>query len=200
MGDFWKRFVSLQEELKVPKNNYNSFGKYKFRSAEDILEHLKPLCKKYGIAIFISDKALDINGWHYIEATANVIDMDNGEPMLKNTALARESEVKKGMDDSQITGTASSYARKYCLNGLLLIDDTKDADTNEYRTEVANTQVIDYKAEFEKKVRDFCAQDGCPDAFDVIMSKISAKEHGADYWKRCCTCSKETIMSMRGDK
>lgn len=124
-----QRLLNAQSELKAPKGQYNSFGKYKYRSAEDILEAVKPINAKHGVLLTITDEPVLIGDWHYIKATATVTD---GNESLVVTAYARESQTKKGMDDSQITGTASSYARKYALNGLYLIDDTKDADTDEY--------------------------------------------------------------------
>lgn len=126
------KLVEAQKELKVPKGNFNSFGKYKYRSAEDILEAVKPVNAKYGLLLTLTDEPLLIGDWHYIKATATITD---GEKEISVTAYARESLQKKGMDDSQITGTASSYARKYALNGLYLIDDTKDADTDEYQNQ-----------------------------------------------------------------
>jgi hypothetical protein len=128
----YEKLVALQNELKAPKGNYNSFGKYRYRSCEDILEAVKPLCKKYGLALTLSDDVLECGGRIYIRAKATLTDVDDGV-QISNTALARESVEKRGMDDSQITGTASSYARKYALNGLFCIDDTKDADTDEYK-------------------------------------------------------------------
>lgn len=129
----YQKLISVQSELKAPKNQRNSFGNYNYRSAEDILEALKPVLKEHGAVVFISDKpVVKENLWSYIEATATFVDIETGEK-VEVTAFARENETKKGMDVSQITGSASSYARKYALNGLLLIDDTKDADTDEHR-------------------------------------------------------------------
>lgn len=128
------KLVEIQAELKVPKNQRNNFGNYNYRSAEDILEAVKPLLKKHGAKIILSDKPVLIGDWHYIEATARFTCGDEVESV---TAYAREPLNKKGMDESQITGTASSYARKYALNGLLLIDDTKDADTDEYKKQTS---------------------------------------------------------------
>ncbi len=128
------KLVEIQAELKVPKNQRNNFGNYNYRSAEDILEAVKPLLKKHGAKIILSDKLVLIGDWHYIEATARFTCGDEVESV---TAYAREPLNKKGMDESQITGTASSYARKYALNGLLLIDDTKDADTDEYKKQTS---------------------------------------------------------------
>lgn len=121
--------INIQNELKAPKGNYNSFGKYRYRSCEDILEAVKPLCNKHHAVLTLSDTVECIGQRYYIKATAKLSD---GKDTVEVTAYAREAESKKGMDDSQITGTASSYARKYALNGLFCIDDTKDADTDEY--------------------------------------------------------------------
>jgi len=120
----------LRQELKVPKNQYNSFGKYSYRSQEDILEAVKPLLIKYDLSIIISDELVQIGERYYIKATVKLI--TEGET-ITTTAYAREPEHKKGMDESQITGTASSYARKYALNAMFLIDDVKDADTDNYQ-------------------------------------------------------------------
>lgn len=120
--------VKIQNELKAPKSQFNSFGKYHYRNCEDILEAVKPLLLKYHAWLTVSDEIVLIGERYYIKATAKLM-MDDCEVL--NTAYARESLDKKGMDDSQITGAASSYARKYALNGLFLIDDTKDADSDE---------------------------------------------------------------------
>lgn len=117
----------IQKELKAPKGKTNTFGNYKYRSCEDILEAVKPLLGDS--VLLLSDDIVQVGERYYIQATARFID---GENITSVNGFARESETKKGMDDSQITGTASSYARKYALNGLFLIDDTKDADSNEF--------------------------------------------------------------------
>lgn len=128
----YEKLSKVQSELKAPKGQYNSFGKYKYRSCEDILEAVKPLNAKHGVVLTVGDEVVEISNRFYVKATAVFVDIESGEKII-NTALAREDDSKKGMDGSQITGTASSYARKYCLNGLYCIDDTKDADTDEYR-------------------------------------------------------------------
>lgn len=120
----------VQFELKAPKGQFNKFGHYAYRSTEDILKAVKPLLKRFGDDLSLSDEPVLVGDWHYIKATATFKDKDGKE--TSSTGYARESVSKKGMDDSQITGTASSYARKYALNGLFLIDDTKDADSSEY--------------------------------------------------------------------
>lgn len=129
MGVYTK-LMQVQSELKAPKGQYNSFGKYKYRSCEDILEALKPVLTKAEATVNISDELVLIGARYYVKAMATFVDVETGES-VSGTAYAREEETKKGMDGSQITGTASSYARKYALNGLFLIDDTKDADTDE---------------------------------------------------------------------
>lgn len=132
---FLERVSLLITELKAPKSQRNNFGKYNYRSAEDILEAVKPLANNYGLVPKLSDEPVMIGDWHYIKATASIKDVKTGEEEIA-TAYAREPLTKKGMDESQITGTASSYARKYAMNGLYQIDDTKDADSDEYTEQV----------------------------------------------------------------
>ena len=124
--EFIEKIVAIQSELKAPKGQYNSFGKYNYRSCEDILEGVKPLLAKHGLVLTIRDGIELIGDRFYVKATATITD---GKEQLSTDAYARESADKKGMDASQVTGATSSYARKYALNGLLAIDDTKDADT-----------------------------------------------------------------------
>jgi hypothetical protein len=131
------KLVKIQAELKAPKNQMNAFGKYKYRSAEDIIEAVKPILFKNNCALLISDEIVQVADRVYVKATAMLIDENNEELPIQVYGWAREEEVKKGMDAAQITGSASSYARKYALNGLFAIDDTKDADsTNEHKDEV----------------------------------------------------------------
>ncbi len=136
MGKIFGVLQAIQSELIAPKGQYNSFGKYNYRSAEDILEALKPILKKHNAAITLSDDITYIEGRHYVEASVTLY--AEGEA-IGTKALAREEESKKGMDGSQITGTASSYARKYALNGLFAIDDNKDADSDEYQNQNKST-------------------------------------------------------------
>jgi hypothetical protein len=134
--------VKIQEELKAPKNQRNNFGGYNYRSAEDIIEAVKPIAHKYGYYLIISDEIVEVGGRIYVKATARLQPNEAGN-IYSATGWAREEETKKGMDGAQITGAASSYARKYALNGLLAIDDTKDADaTNTHgKEEVSNVAV-----------------------------------------------------------
>jgi hypothetical protein len=131
--------VKIQAELKAPKNQTNNFGKYKYRSAEDIIEAVKPILNKYGTALVVSDEVVQVGDRIYIKATATLLDATDN--VVSVNGWAREEEVKKGMDAAQITGSASSYARKYALNGLFAIDDTKDSDaTNEHKDEVGEVK------------------------------------------------------------
>ncbi|MFY9330623.1 MAG: ERF family protein [Candidatus Nanopelagicales bacterium] len=129
-----KKLTIIQNELKAPKNQFNSFGKYKYRSCEDIQEALKPLLLKHDLSLYLNDELTVIGERYYIKATATIKCNDTSEEVSVNS-FAREEENKKGMDGSQVTGASSSYARKYALNGLFLIDDTKDSDgTNQHDT------------------------------------------------------------------
>ena len=191
MSDFLKRVGMAQSELKAPKNQYNSFGKYNYRSCEDILEAAKPINKKHGLVLLLTDKPVCIGQRYYIEATARLYDIES-EQFIEATASARESDTKKGMDDSQVTGTASSYARKYALNGLYNIDDTKDADTDAYKKQTTNTTAApEYK----------CADCGKP--FEAFRDHTSgktftpaevfqmAKKRNSDGVARCADCRKK---------
>ena len=124
--------LDVQNELKAPKNQYNSFGKYKYRSTEDVLEALKPILKSKGLSLVLSDSIEQVSDRVYVKSTARLM---YKKTSIEVSAFARESITKKGMDDSQITGTASSYARKYALNGMFLIDDSKDADSDEFKNQ-----------------------------------------------------------------
>jgi hypothetical protein len=151
----YEKLQAVQAELKAPKGQYNSFGKYKYRSCEDILEALKPVLAKHKAAVTISDDIVMCGERYYIKATASFIDIEaaGDEPtQVLNTAFARESGDKKGLDSSQVTGTASSYARKYALNGLFLIDDTADADTDAYH-ETTTAETKESKASLIAKLK-----------------------------------------------
>ena len=124
----YEKLAAVQAALKAPKGQYNAFGKYKYRSCEDIVESVKPLLKQNGLLLTLSDEIGLIGDRFYVKATAAVIDVKDGTKITV-TALAREEESKKGMDGSQVTGASSSYARKYALNGMFAIDDTKDSDS-----------------------------------------------------------------------
>ena len=147
--NIYEKLMNIQKELKCNKNQHNSFGNYNYRSCEDILESLKPLLNKYRCTLTISDELQNIGDRYYIKATARLINIDATES-IENTAYARESDDKKGMSAEQVSGSCSSYVRKYCLGGLLLIDDTKDADTNEYRNEINDTEHLMLMSQFNE--------------------------------------------------
>lgn len=123
----YEKLLAVQTELKAPKGQYNSFGKYNYRSCEDILEALKPILEKNKATVFLTDDLVMVGDRYYVRATAYFVDIEKGEK-IETTAYAREDEHKKGMDGSQVTGASSSYARKYALNGMFDIDDNKDSD------------------------------------------------------------------------
>lgn len=191
-----EKLLNIQQELKAPKGQYNSFGKYKYRSCEDILESVKPLLKKYKCIITLTDELVVLgdntaihytenyydkdlkkenvrnvvaNGQrYYIKATVTIYDTDSKDS-ISNIAYAREEEYKKGMDGSQITGTASSYARKYALNGLFAIDDTKDADTDEYtkQTKAASKTSAKDDPDYRKELIAYCKEN------KIDMNKVA---------------------------
>ena len=167
-----EKLSEIQNELKAPKGQFNSFGKYNYRSAEDILEAVKPLCKKHKTVLLLSDEVKQIGDRYYVEATAMLEDIDDGGQVVV-TASAREADKKSGMDESQITGSCSSYARKYTLNGLFCIDDTKDADTDEQHNQVAEGGKKETKAKAEKAKADdpVISHDKVEIAVGVIRNK-----------------------------
>lgn len=189
MSDFLKRVSQLQFELKAPKGQTNKFGGYRYRSCEDILEAVKPLLNKYGLVLTISDDLMQIDSRFYVCATATLRDTAS-EELITNSAYAREAETKKGMDESQITGTASSYARKYALNGLFCIDDTKDADTDEYTSRTRSEPAAKKSSEI------FCEACGTLiedffDGKDLIPAAALAKRSKAKYNEvLCIKCGK----------
>jgi len=143
--NIYEKLAVIQQDLKAPKNQYNSFGEYKYRSCEDILEAVKPLLKKLNLILRLNDELINIGDRYYIKALVAITDIKT-EASLSATAYARETENKPKMDAAQITGTASSYARKYALNGLFLIDDTKDADTDEHAKQTGAEPKAEKKA------------------------------------------------------
>lgn len=162
----YEKLMNVQKELKAPKGQTNNFGHYNYRSCEDILEAVKPLLFKNKATLFLSDEVVDVSGRVYVKATATFVDCETGEKVI-NTAYAREALDKKGMDESQITGTASSYSRKYSMNGLFCIDDTKDADTEEYQNNGKKETKAPVKKVVEKKQDDVVEGKGA-----VILAQI----------------------------
>ena len=162
--NIYEKLNKIQTELKAPKGQYNSFGKYKYRSCEDILEAIKPFLTETKTVLTINDEIVFIGNRFYVKATAILTDCENENSFIQNTAFAREDDSKKGMDGSQITGASSSYARKYALNGLFAIDDTKDADTDENAKQQGKTgqrqEVERITKEDVQLMRNLCEQKG----------------------------------------
>ena len=187
-----KQLIEIQHELKAPKGQYNSFGKYKYRSAEDILEAVKPLLHKYGCQLTLADEIVLIGDRFYVKATATI----RGDNEVESTtAYAREDLDKKGMDGSQITGTASSYARKYALNGLFCIDDTKDADTDEYANQqkaekpkkerkASPTQINQLKQNYGSKFEEWMASKGFKSEDDITMTFADEQLKAIAEWRK----------------
>ena len=192
-----QRLLNAQSELKAPKGQYNNFGKYKYRSAEDILEAVKPINAKHGVLLTITDEPVLVGDWHYIKATATITD---GTESIVVTAYARESLNKKGMDDSQITGTASSYARKYALNGLYLIDDTKDADTDEYRNQGNKAPKSATQAEIGNLKKEIIAFSKlmAEQGKDVKPEQVEQTLNITDYAKLNSEDVKEAVNKLKG--
>ena len=192
-----QKLLNVQRDLKAPKGQYNSFGKYKYRSAEDILEAVKPINVRNGILLTITDEPILIGEWHYIKASATVTD---GVDNLTVTAYARESETKKGQDLSQITGTASSYARKYALNGLYLIDDTKDADTDEYRNQGNKAPKSATQAEIGNLKKEIIAFSKLmtEQGKDVKPEQVEQTLNITDYAKLNSEDVKEAVTKLKG--
>lgn len=145
--NIWEKLSNIQREVKVTKSQFNKFGNYSYRSAEDILETAKPVCFKHGAVLVLSDDVVAVGERYYVKATATLRDTETDDA-ISVSAFAREDENQKGMTSSQLTGATSSYARKYCLNGLFNLDDNKDPDTNEFTEQKKNVA----KEEGQKKI------------------------------------------------
>lgn len=181
----------IQSEIKAPKGQMNKFGNYKYRSCEDIVEVAKPVLNKYGFALTLTDEVVMIGNRFYVMAKATIT---NGEESFSSTAYAREEESKKGMDGAQITGAASSYARKYALNGLFAIDDTKDADaTNTHDKEINDVpddgerqilRQLVYTSDLtdQEKEAAMSAIEVCPsyEKYQKIQHKLEGRQNGID--------------------
>ena len=170
--------LDIQQNLNVPKSLYNEFGKYSYRSCESILVALKPLLLKHKAIIYFKERTVEQNGWHYIEATA-CLRAEGKEEVFTTTGYAREDESRKGMDASQITGSASSYARKYALNAMFAIDDVKDSDaTNTHGKEdkaPAPTSAPSLE-EFEKKIKTLTTFAQLQNYWNTLSSEVKESE------------------------
>lgn len=189
MGDIHKKLQKIQAELKVPKGKYSEYGGYSYRSLEDIYEAVKPLLNEVGLVLTLDDKIVMIGSRIYVKATAILRDVEDGWT-VETTAYAREEESKKKMDAAQITGSASSYARKYALNSLFLLDDSKDADTDEYKrndiiTEKEAKRLYDLmqkKGMTEKQIVEWANKRGLKSLYQTTQQQYAAamKELGLE--------------------
>lgn len=182
-----EKLMRIQVELKAPKNLYNSFGKYHYRNAEGIQEALKPLEKAYGVITTLSDEIVEVGGRVYVKATATLTD-NVSEEKISVTAYAREAADKKGMDDAQVTGATSSYARKYALNGLFLLDDTKDVDTEEYQSQskqganrATPKQAVENEPDYRSILREFIKDTGLDGKVIAQTCGLTQNSTNADY-------------------
>ena len=182
------KLATIQKKLKAPKNQFNKFGNYKYRRCEDILESIKGLLEKTETSLKISDELVLLGDRFYVKATATLYDLESKEK-IENTAYAREEETKKGMDGSQITGTASSYARKYALNGLFLIDDTKDADTNEYHKQTNKAKENNIELDYRQELIKYCKENNTDINLIAQEHKLNSKSTNEDF--------KEVLEEMR---
>lgn len=187
----YEKLSAIQQELKAPKNLYNSFGNFNYRSCEDILEAVKPICAKHHVVLILEDLLVTIGDRYYVQATARLHDLDDGITYIQTTAYAREEETKKGMDASQVTGASSSYARKYALNGLFCIDDSKDSDSTYTDKEDAPAKAT-YPAKQNAPTNETGGEfvPKCKDCGTEITEKVhdySVKKFGAPY---CMNCQK----------
>ncbi|TDT63393.1 ERF family protein [Fonticella tunisiensis] len=178
-----QKLLDIQQELKAPKNQFNSFGNYHYRSCEDILEGLKPLLKKNKATLIITDELVLIGQRYYIKATARLIDAETGD-FIETTAYAREEEQKKGMDGSQITGASSSYARKYALNGLFAIDDTNDSDVTNTGENKSNENKTSSKQQTKNTANEMkCSK--CGVEITQAVKTYSEKFYGKPLCQNC---------------
>ena len=176
-----EKLMRIQVELKAPKNLYNSFGKYKYRNAEGIQEALKPMEKTYNVTTILTDEMVEVSGRIYVKAIATIMDCETDE-MISTTAYAREADAKKGMDEAQVTGATSSYARKYALNALFLLDDTKDVDSEEYQAQVKDAKPAQAKPAQAKPQAQTAPAGHSKDDIKAKYSELIAycKENGFD--------------------
>lgn len=190
----YEKLSAIQAELKVPKDQHNNFGNYNYRSCEDILEKVKPICKAHKTVLILSDDLANIGDRYYVKAKAELIDLETGD-FVDTFAFAREEQEKKGMDGSQVTGASSSYARKYALNGLFNIDDVKDSDfTNQgakaeppKRKQWPDSVVEGQpKPQIENPASMHCIECGVP--VSIKVRDFSVKKFGKCY---CMDCQKK---------
>lgn len=187
--NIYEKLLAIQTELKAPKTQYNSFGKYNYRNCEDILEAVKPICRKYNAVLFLTDDILYVENRHYVRTTATLVNCEKVDEKIVVNAEAREEAEKKGMDGSQVTGASSSYARKYALNGLFDIDDTKDSDTTnqgqdkgEAQTKKPIQNVSEASFDKEQQALDYTLKSGKYAGKKLRDCPIDYLEWGSENW------------------
>ena len=200
--DIFIKLIEIQNSLHVPKNQFNKFGNYNFRSCEDILEAVKPLCQERNLLLYLTDEIVLIGSRFYVKAKATLTD---GSDTICTTAYAREDENKKGMDGSQVTGSSSSYARKYALNGMFNIDDNKDADTNEQhkQQQAAQQEQKQQKQQEQKPSRITCPR--CQKQIEPIKTAKGSTwqpQHILKKYGMCkdCYLKQKLENEVKGDK
>jgi len=186
----YSALATIQKELKAPKGQFNSFGKYAYRSCEDILTALKKLLEKTETVLILNDEVVNIGNRFYVKAIAT---LSNGEETITSTAFAREEEIKKGMDGSQITGASSSYARKYALNGLFGIDDNKDSDKTNKGLVGANKGLKQGSTSNFDKAKEVIERTDDKNTLEESISKIVTSDKYTDD-------EKETLVQMIENK
>ena len=198
MKTIYEKLNSIQATLIAKKGQYNKFGGYSYRSAEDILEALKPHLQAERLVLTMHDDIVMVGDRIYVRATARLSDVDGNYACIETSAFAREEESKKGMDGSQVTGAASSYARKYALNGMFAIDDCKDADTNEQREQAKNADTKPEKKAEKKqepkqeKEKDCCTECGKP----IVDTELNGQTYSAEQIKRTSMKKHNRVLCM----
>ena len=205
----YEKLAAVQKTLKAPKNQFNSFGKYNYRSCEDILEAAKPLCIEHGLVLTVSDDIIEVGGRIYVRALATVHNIEDPKELVQSQAMAREAEDKKGMDPAQLTGATSSYARKYALGGLFALDDVKDADaTNKHDKDAAQAVVNAAQAAGVQVEKKYACCD-CGKEFQAFTDKNGktwnagqvfhmSESNNTDGKARCSACMKKAGTSKKG--
>lgn len=184
MSNIQEKLSRVQQRLEAPKSQYNEFGNFNYRSAEDIFEAVKPILAEEGLLLTVSDEMVCIGERYYIKATATVSD---GEDSISVSAFAREDETRAGMSDSQLTGCCSSYARKYALNGLFCIDDGKDSDSFDNRAQKPSNKPSAPKKSNSEQLKDFCSQEKLKEGVDkkVLKKFYEFYEQKVDGFEHC---------------
>lgn len=181
--NIYQRLSNIQNELVVTKNQRNTFGNYNFRSAEDILEAVKPICKKHDMVLVVSDTVISVGDRNYIESTATLHDFTGNS--ITATASAREALIQKGMQDAQITGSSSSYARKYALGGLLNLDDNKDPDATNKHGKEGNKEYSSLGNKTKKEAQDEAIAKGLA-TLDKKLNSFENIEYRDEVVKNVC--------------